>query len=38
MNWKEEYADKIVSVQEAVSHVQSGNRIVFHMHVVKASI
>lgn len=29
MNWKEEYADKIVSVQEAVSHVQSGNRIVF---------
>lgn len=29
MNWKEEYADKIVSVQEAVSHVQSGDRIVF---------
>lgn len=29
MNWKEEYSDKIVSVQEAVSHVQSGNRIVF---------
>lgn len=29
MNWKEEYANKIVSVQEAVSHVQSGDRIVF---------
>lgn len=29
MDWKKEYANKIVSVEEAVSHVQSGNRIVF---------
>lgn len=29
MDWRKEYAEKIVSVEEAVSHVQSGNRIVF---------
>ena len=29
MDWKKEYANKIVSVEEAVSHVQSGNRVVF---------
>ena len=29
MDWRKEYAEKIVSVEEAVSHVQAGNRIVF---------
>lgn len=29
MDWRKEYAEKIVSVEEAVRHVQSGNRIVF---------
>ena len=28
MDWRKEYAEKIVSVEEAVRHVQSGNRIV----------
>ena len=29
MDWRKEYAEKIVSVEEAVRHVQSGNRSVF---------
>lgn len=29
MNWKEKYADKICSAAEAVSHVQSGEKIIF---------
>lgn len=29
MDWRKEYASKIVSAEEAISHVQSGNRIVF---------
>lgn len=28
-DWKEKYADKIVSAQEAISHVKSGDNIVF---------
>lgn len=29
MDWRKEYAGKIVSAEEAISHVQSGNRVVF---------
>jgi 4-hydroxybutyrate CoA-transferase len=29
MDWRKEYADKIVSVEEAISHVKSGDKIVF---------
>lgn len=29
MDWRKEYGSKIVSAEEAISHVQSGNRIVF---------
>jgi 4-hydroxybutyrate CoA-transferase len=29
MNWKEKYKDKLVSADEAVSHVQSGDKIIF---------
>ena len=28
MNWREEYADRIVSPKEAVSHIKSGDRVV----------
>jgi 4-hydroxybutyrate CoA-transferase len=29
MDWRKEYADKIVSAEEAISHVKSGDKIVF---------
>lgn len=34
MNWKEKYADKICSADEAVSHIKSGDRVVVALSLI----